>query len=245
MHIIILKHSGEVISIHLSVLVSVFSHISEINEEIQMKRSTRLREKCEPHSPQKNRSEFPQHVANSSEYPVSICVCEVGLFIYLCKRQKAKLLITPIKLATFGRHLLLITHTSWLYFRWGAHTEAYLSPEVWNMSSITSTSGGLLSLASHRKKESDTLYSCLGSEIWGFQCKIESPARCFSISGFTQLQANYGVSVVLLSRSQWPRCLRHDLPPLARTLGSWFRIPLKTWMFVCAFILCLCCPVCR
>jgi hypothetical protein len=31
----------------------------------------------------------------------------------------------------------------------------------------------------------------------------------------------------------------------ARTLGSWVRIPLKAWMFVCAFILCLFCPVCR
>jgi hypothetical protein len=33
---------------------------------------------------------------------------------------------------------------------------------------------------------------------------------------------------------------------LARTLGSWVWIPLKAWMSVlCAFILCLCCPVCR
>jgi hypothetical protein len=35
------------------------------------------------------------------------------------------------------------------------------------------------------------------------------------------------------------------LPSPARTLGSWFRVPLKLWMFVCAFILCLLCLVCR
>jgi hypothetical protein len=32
---------------------------------------------------------------------------------------------------------------------------------------------------------------------------------------------------------------------LARTLGSWVRIPLMTRMSVCVFILCLCCRVCR
>jgi hypothetical protein len=29
--------------------------------------------------------------------------------------------------------------------------------------------------------------------------------------------------------------LRHELSSLARTLGSWVRIPLKTWMCVCIF----------
>jgi hypothetical protein len=47
------------------------------------------------------------------------------------------------------------------------------------------------------------------------------------------------------SRSQWSRGLRRELISLALTLGSWFRIPLKAWMSVSAFILCLCCPVCR
>jgi hypothetical protein len=46
-------------------------------------------------------------------------------------------------------------------------------------------------------------------------------------------------------RSQWQRGLRHELSSLARTLGSWVRIPLKAWMSVCAFTLCLCCLVCR
>jgi hypothetical protein len=44
-------------------------------------------------------------------------------------------------------------------------------------------------------------------------------------------------------RSQWPRGLRHEPSSLAQTLGSWVRIPLKARMSVCAFILCLCCPV--
>jgi hypothetical protein len=44
-------------------------------------------------------------------------------------------------------------------------------------------------------------------------------------------------------RSQWLRGLRHEISWLARTLGSWFQIPLKARMSVCAFI--LCCPMCR
>jgi hypothetical protein len=48
-----------------------------------------------------------------------------------------------------------------------------------------------------------------------------------------------------MCRSQWPRGLRHELSSLARTLGSWVRNPLKAWMSVCAFIMCLCCPLCR
>jgi hypothetical protein len=47
------------------------------------------------------------------------------------------------------------------------------------------------------------------------------------------------------SRSQWPRGLRHEPSSFSRTLGSWIRIPLKEWMSVCAFILCLYCSVCR
>jgi hypothetical protein len=39
-------------------------------------------------------------------------------------------------------------------------------------------------------------------------------------------------------RSQWTPSLRHELSSLARTLGSWVRIPLKAW--VSAFIMCLC-----
>jgi hypothetical protein len=46
-------------------------------------------------------------------------------------------------------------------------------------------------------------------------------------------------------RSQWTHGLRHELSFLARTLGSWVRIPLKAWMSVSAFNLCFSCPVCR
>jgi hypothetical protein len=40
--------------------------------------------------------------------------------------------------------------------------------------------------------------------------------------------------------SQWPRGLRNKLSSLARTLGSWIRIPLKAWMFVCVCLFCIC-----
>jgi hypothetical protein len=47
-------------------------------------------------------------------------------------------------------------------------------------------------------------------------------------------------------RSQWPRGLRHVLSSLARKLGSWVRIQLEAWKsLLCAFILCLCCSMCR
>jgi hypothetical protein len=45
--------------------------------------------------------------------------------------------------------------------------------------------------------------------------------------------------------SQSPRGLGHELSSFARTLGSWVRIPLREWISVCAFILCLYCPVCN
>jgi hypothetical protein len=35
--------------------------------------------------------------------------------------------------------------------------------------------------------------------------------------------------------SQWPRGLRNERSSLARTLGPWVRIPLKTWMSVRLF----------
>jgi hypothetical protein len=40
---------------------------------------------------------------------------------------------------------------------------------------------------------------------------------------------------VIKCRSQWPRGLRHELSSLARTLGSWVRIPLEAWMSVCVY----------
>jgi hypothetical protein len=46
-----------------------------------------------------------------------------------------------------------------------------------------------------------------------------------------------------ISRSQWSCGLTQELSSLARMLGSWVRTPLKAWMSVYAFILCLCCCV--
>jgi hypothetical protein len=39
----------------------------------------------------------------------------------------------------------------------------------------------------------------------------------------------------IFCRSQWPRSLRYELSSPARTLGSWVRIPLKAWLFVCVY----------
>jgi hypothetical protein len=46
--------------------------------------------------------------------------------------------------------------------------------------------------------------------------------------------------ILIIGQSQWSRCIRHKLTSLARTLGSWFRIPLKAWMFgVCMGLFCV------
>jgi hypothetical protein len=39
----------------------------------------------------------------------------------------------------------------------------------------------------------------------------------------------------LTGRPQRPRSLRHEMSSLARTLGSWVRIPLEAWMSVCVY----------
>jgi hypothetical protein len=49
----------------------------------------------------------------------------------------------------------------------------------------------------------------------------------------------------LLCRSQYPGGLRHELSSLARTLGSWVRIPLKAWIFgVYMRLFCVCVVLC-
>jgi hypothetical protein len=52
-----------------------------------------------------------------------------------------------------------------------------------------------------------------------------------------------GKSITTICRSQWPRCLRHELSSPARTLGSWFESHSSYW-YLCVFILRFCCPVC-
>jgi hypothetical protein len=68
---------------------------------------------------------------------------------------------------------------------------------------------------------------------------------CFCLEDLFMFFFHFNVTKGVGSRSQWPRCLRHELSSLTRTLWSWVRIPLKAWISVYAFILCLCCPVCR
>jgi hypothetical protein len=40
-------------------------------------------------------------------------------------------------------------------------------------------------------------------------------------------------------RSQWPRCLRHELSSSAQTRLSWVRIPIEALMFVCVYSVCV------
>jgi len=51
--------------------------------------------------------------------------------------------------------------------------------------------------------------------------------------GYTLARACVRARVcVEIERSQWPRSLRHVLSSTARTLESWFRIPLGAWICV-------------
>jgi hypothetical protein len=61
----------------------------------------------------------------------------------------------------------------------------------------------------------------------------------------TEVCAKTGQDIFQKCRPRWPRGLKHELSSPTRTLGSWVRIPLKVYMFVYAFILCLCCPAYR
>jgi hypothetical protein len=52
--------------------------------------------------------------------------------------------------------------------------------------------------------------------------------------------SNFSFCIPFLSRSQWPRGVKHELSSFARNFGSWFRIPLNAWMSILyAFILCV------
>jgi hypothetical protein len=42
----------------------------------------------------------------------------------------------------------------------------------------------------------------------------------------------------LVSRSQWPLGLRHELSSPAQTLGSWVPIPREAWMSVRVYYIC-------
>jgi hypothetical protein len=73
------------------------------------------------------------------------------------------------------------------------------------------------------------VHNFFNSALDGGECSASRPGR------FTpEIESTLPITC----RPQWPRSLRLEMPSLARTLGSWVRIPLKAWMSV--FILCLC-----
>jgi hypothetical protein len=59
---------------------------------------------------------------------------------------------------------------------------------------------------------------------------------CILISSVPQ---NMEIRRIIKSRSQWPRGIGHEMSSLAWTLGSWVRIPLEPWMFVCVYSVCI------
>jgi hypothetical protein len=71
------------------------------------------------------------------------------------------------------------------------------------------------------------------------------PCTTFLICGLFNDAVNISDSVASNADHSGPRGLRHEPSSPARTLGSWVRIPLKAWMCVCVFILCLYCSVYR
>jgi hypothetical protein len=46
-------------------------------------------------------------------------------------------------------------------------------------------------------------------------------------------------------QSQWPRGQKHEMSSPAQTLGSWIRIPLEAWMFVCVYSVFVLSYICR
>jgi hypothetical protein len=53
------------------------------------------------------------------------------------------------------------------------------------------------------------------------------------------IKINLNMADLQSSRSQWPRGLRHDPSSPPRKLGSWVRISLEAWMFVCVRLFCV------
>jgi hypothetical protein len=78
---------------------------------------------------------------------------------------------------------------------------------------------------------------CIG-EIINFLSENLKERRLFGRSryrGEDNFETNKYMGYEGVSRSQWPRGLRHDMSPSAQTLESWVRILLKAWMFVCVY----------
>jgi hypothetical protein len=67
------------------------------------------------------------------------------------------------------------------------------------------------------------LYGC---ETWSLILREEHRMKVFE------------KRVFIWCRSQWPRVLRREMSSPPQTLGSWVRIPLEAWMFVCVYSVC-------
>jgi hypothetical protein len=67
------------------------------------------------------------------------------------------------------------------------------------------------------------------AKIWSWVPRGLEP----SLTVLERISRNLAVSQSICSRrSQWPLSLRQELSSLARTLGSWVRIPIEAWMSV-------------
>jgi hypothetical protein len=86
--------------------------------------------------------------------------------------------------------------------------------------------------------EAQSLWVCTTRHSWcstdsftiGYIHVLRHMQNVHYFLGLSKSQAYY-----TCSRSQWPGGLWHEMFSLARTLGSWVRIPLKAWMSVCVY----------
>jgi hypothetical protein len=58
---------------------------------------------------------------------------------------------------------------------------------------------------------------------------------CLSIFGYLLVLNYFSSRYRPYCPSLWPRGLKHERFSLARTLGSWVRIPLKAWTSACVY----------
>jgi hypothetical protein len=62
-----------------------------------------------------------------------------------------------------------------------------------------------------------------------------STVTCFSKRDVINLSSRFCYTDVTSALSQWPRCLKHEMSSLARTLGLCARTPFKAWMSLCVY----------
>jgi hypothetical protein len=105
--------------------------------------------------------------------------------------------------------------------------------------------------STRRSRQNIVELSVLTLKFW-FASDIKAGISCTWTEEFssilyirTEIASNEDRYRYPLGRSQWLRGLKHEQSSPARTMGSWVRIAHEAWMSVCAFILCLCCSVCK